>query len=287
MLAIIGKELRSFFSSMLGYAIIAFYMIVLGIYFVVINCLNQQGHFEYALSGISFMFIVLIPILTMKSIADERRNKTDQLLLTSPISVEKVVLGKYMGILSVYLIAMAITCVYPLVLSKYGELNLKLTYYAILGFTLMGAAYIAIGMFISSLTENSVISAVVTFIVVLITYLMQSIQPMLTNDNKMCWLVFGALVIVACIVLYALVQNIFIVGIVAIIGEVVLAILYAVKPEIYDNSLMGFAEKLSMIGPYENYLLGIINPSHSLYYLSVMAIFIFLTIQSIKKRRWN
>ena len=287
MLAIINKELRSFFSSMLGYAIIAFYMVVLGIYFVYINCLNQSGQFEYTLSSISFMFIVLIPILTMKSMADERRNKTDQLLITSPISVEKVVFGKYLGVLGVYLIAIVITCGYPLVLSKYGDLNFGLTYYSILGFALLGAAYIAIGVFISSLTENAVISAVVTFIVVLVTYLMSSLSSTLSNDNRVCWLVFAGLAIAACVVIYILVKNILIVGVVAVIAEAVLATLYFVKPEFYDNSLVGFAEKISMISPYQNYLQGIVNAKDIVYYLSVIAIFLFLTIQSIKKRRWN
>ena len=288
MFAIISKELRSFFSSMLGYAIIAFYMIVLGIYFVMINCLQQLGHIEYTLSSISFMFIVLIPILTMKSLADERKNRTDQLLLTAPISVEKVVAGKYIGTLAVYLIAMVITCVYPLILGRYSdEINYKIAYASILGFTLLGAAYIAMGVFISSLTENSVISAVVTFITVLLTYLMASLASALPNDNMTVWLVYAVLVLILCIIFYALVKNFFITGIVAIIGELILAILYVRTPKVYDGALVALAEKLGVLKPYQNIMSGSLNAADILYYISVIAIFIFLTIQSIKKRRWN
>ena len=164
MLAIIGREFRSFFSSMLGYAIIAFYMIVVGIYFYVVNLYMGYSTFETALTQSTFMFIVLIPILTMRSLAEERKNKTDQLLLTSPVSVEKMVIGKYLGILAVYMIAIVITFVYPIILSSFGDVNMGLTSYSILGFALMGAAYIAIGVFISSLTENPVIAAVVNYI---------------------------------------------------------------------------------------------------------------------------
>ncbi|MBE5935162.1 MAG: ABC transporter [Lachnospiraceae bacterium] len=287
MLAIISKELRSFFSSMLGYSIIAFYMVVLGIYFVMINCLGQHGHFEATLQSISFMFIVLIPILTMKSLADERRNKTDQLLLTAPISVEKIVGGKYIGTVSVYLIAMAITCVYPLIMGAYGDVNFKLTYVCILGFTLLGAAYIAMGMFISSLTENSVIAAVVTFITVLLTYLMSALSSSLPNDNMIVWLVYAVLYLVLIIVFYVLVRNLFITGIVAVVGEIVLAVTYVVKPEIYDNALIGLAEKLSILLPFQNMCYGNVSAADILYYISVILIFLFLTIQSIKKRRWN
>lgn len=287
MLSIIGKEFRSFFSSMLGYAIIAFYMLVVGIYFYAFNLFQAYPKFEYSLTSITFVFIVLVPILTMRTLAEERKNKTDQLLLTTPLSVEKIVIGKYLGTLSVYGIAMLITLVYPLILKSFGTVNLGLTYYAILGFTLLGAAYIAIGLFISSLTENPVIAAVVTFVTVLVTYLMASLGDMLPSGNLQSWIIFAVIYMILCFVLYSLVKSTLIVGIVAVVGEAVLAILYFVHPSIYDNTVAGVAKWLSVSKPFMYFSEGIVNASYIVYYISIIVVFLFLTIQSIKKRRWN
>lgn len=287
MIAIIGREFRSFFSSMLGYAIIAFYMIVVGIYFYVANFVIGYSTFETALTQSTFMFIVLIPILTMRSLADERKNKTDQLLLTSPLSVEKIVVGKYLGILAVYMIAIAITFVYPMILRSFGDVNMALTCYSIFGFALMGAAYIAIGVFISSLTENPVISAVVTFVVVLITYLMQSLSDLLPSGNMQAWIIFAVIFLILCIVLYTLVKNFLIVSVVGVIGEAVLAIMFFVDKSIYDNSIANLAKWASISEPYSYFTQGIVNAGYILYYISIVVVCLFLTIQSIKKRRWN
>ena len=287
MLANVQKEFRSFFSSMLGYAIIAFYMIVVGIYFYVANLYLGYSSFETALSQSTFMFIVLIPILTMRSLAEERKNKTDQLLLTSPLSVEKIVVGKYLGILAVYMVAIVISCMYPLILKSFGDVNMGLTYYSILGFALMGAAYISIGMFISSLTENQVISAVVTFVVVLLTYLMSSLSSLFPSGNLQAWIIFAVIFAILCIVLYTLIKNFMIVGTFAIIGEAILAILYFTNKSIYDNSIAGLAKWASISEPFSYFTQGIVNAGYILYYISIVVVCLFLTIQSIKKRRWN
>lgn len=287
MLAIIEKEFRSFFSSMLGYAIIAFYMVVVGIYFYVGNLYLGYSSFETALSQSTFIFIVLVPILTMRSLAEERKNKTDQLLLTSPLSVEKIVIGKYLGVLAVYMVAILISCVYPFILKSFGDVNMGLTFYSIFGFALMGAAYIAIGVFISSLTENQVISAVVTFVVVLLTYLMSSLSDLFPSDNLQAWIIFAVIFAILCIVLYTLTKNLIIVGIVAIIGEAALAILYFVHKSVYDNTIAGLAKWASISEPYSYFTQGIVNAGYILYYVSIVVVCLFLTIQSIKKRRWN
>lgn len=287
MLAIIGREFRSFFSSMLGYAIIAFYMIVVGIYFYVVNLYMGYSTFETALTQSTFMFIVLIPILTMRSLAEERKNKTDQLLLTSPVSVEKIVIGKYLGVLAVYMIAIVITFIYPVILSSFGDVNMGLTSYSILGFLLMGAAYIAIGVFISSLTENPVIAAVVTFVVVLITYLMQSLSDLLPSGNLQACVIFAVLFLILCVILYTLVKNMFIVSIVGIIGEGVIVALYFIDKSVYDNTVATVAKWASISEPYSYFTQGIVNAGYILYYISIAVVCLFLTIQSIKKRRWN
>lgn len=164
MLAIYKKELKSYFTSMTGYIFIAFFLVLIGLYYVVFNMINMYANFEYVLSGVSFIFVLLVPILTMRLMAEEKKQKTDQLLFTSPLPVSKIILGKYLAVLTVFLVVMGIVCLYPLILLQFGAVPLKVAYASILGFSLLGAAYIAIGLFISALTDSQVVAAVVSFI---------------------------------------------------------------------------------------------------------------------------
>lgn len=287
MLAIFKKELRSYFNSMMGYIFIAFFLVIIGLYFVVYNLMNGLPNFEYVLATISFIFTILVPILTMKIMAEENRQKTDQLLLTSPLKIESIVLGKYFSIMTIYGIVMCIICFYPLILSKYGTVNLKVAYASIFGFFLFGGAYIAIGLFISALTENQVVAAVVTFIVILITTLMESIAGILPTDNKSAWLIFSVLFIILCCVSYVLMHNAVLSLGLCIIGEIILTIMYLVKPTIFDGSIVLVFKWFSVASRYDDFSQGLFNISSIVYYISIIFIFNFLTVQALKKRRWS
>ena len=155
MLAIYKRELKSYFTSMIGFVFMGFFLAIMGIYTVVYNLVNAYSNFEYVLDSLSFVLIIIIPIITMRVIAEEKKQKTEQLLYTSPVSVEKIIIGKYLAVLTLFLIPMVITLFYPLILCQFGTINFATAYGGILGFSLMGATYIALGVFISSLTERS------------------------------------------------------------------------------------------------------------------------------------
>ena len=161
MTAIYKREVKSYLTSMIGYVFIFFILLLEGIYFTAYNLQGAYPIFGSTLSAIAFIFLILVPILTMKSIAEERKQKTDQLLLTAPVSVGEVVVGKYLALITVYMIPMAIISLYPLIMMKYGTVSVPMTYTAILGFILLGLAQIAMGVFFSSITENPVIAAVI------------------------------------------------------------------------------------------------------------------------------
>ena len=163
MLAIYKREVKAYLTSMLGYVFIALNLLLVGIYFTFYNLQYGYPYLDYTLSGVSFVFLVTTPILTMKVMADERRQKTDQLLLTAPITPGTIVAGKYLALVTIFLIPMAIICCYPLLLSSFGEVSLKMAYTALLGYFLSGCAYLALGMFLSSITESPVLAAVITF----------------------------------------------------------------------------------------------------------------------------
>lgn len=287
MLAIYKKELKSYFTSMIGYIFIAFFLVIIGLYFVVYNLNGGLANFEYVLSSVSFLYVILVPILTMRLMAEENRQKTDQLLFTSPLSPEKIILGKFLAVVTVFCIAMAVTLYYPLILSKYGEVDLKLAYAGILGFTLLGVAYLSLGLFISTLTESQVVSAVVCFIVVLISYLMTGIAGLIPSDNKSAWIVFGVLFLVVCIVSYLMMHNFMLSIVLGTVGEVALAMVYFIKPSFFDGSVVKFFNWFSVVDRFNNFTLGILDLSSIVYYLSMAFLFVFLTVEAVKKRRWS
>jgi ABC-2 type transport system permease protein len=287
MLAIYKKELRSYFTSMIGYLFIGFLLAIVGIYFMAYNLQGGSANFEYVLNSMVFVFVILVPILTMRLLAEEKRQKTDQLLFTSPLSVSKIVIGKYLAVLTVFVSAMVITMFYPLILSKYGTVSFKLAYTGILGFILVGAAYLAIGLFLSALFESQAIAAVVTFVVLLVTYIMQGIVSLLPTSNKAAWLIFSAVALIVAIVAYFMVHN----GTVAVGLGVVLesacAIVYFVKPSLYDGLVVKVFDWFSVVDRFDNFMNGILDLTGIVYYISIVVIFIFLTIQSLNKRRWR
>ena len=159
MKAVFRHELSSYFRTMTGYLFIGFLLLFVGVYSYVYNIQNSLANFEYVLSGMSFVFLLIIPVLTMGVIADEKRKNTDQLLYSLPLSMTEVVLGKYFAMLVILLIPTAVICFYPLILNLFGNVYLLKTFGAILGFFFLGAALIAVGMFVSSLTESPAVAA--------------------------------------------------------------------------------------------------------------------------------
>ena len=154
----------------------AFLLLMAGIYTCSVNFGAGYPEFERVISGISFIFLIIVPILTMRSFSEERAARTDQLLYTLPIRTSAVVAGKYLAMVTVLGISTLILCLYPLILSVYGDVYFVTAYASIFAFFLVGCALIAIGMFISSLTESQVISAVLTLGVFILLYLMNKYQ---------------------------------------------------------------------------------------------------------------
>lgn len=171
MTAIYKRELSSYFNSMIGYVFVAVLIFFTGIYFMAYNLYNGLPQFSYTLYSLMSILLITIPILTMKSMAEERHSRTDQLLLTSPVTLTGVVLGKYFAMVTVFLIPVALMAFCPLIIAMNGEARLLSDYAALFAFFLMGCVFLAIGMFLSSLTESQIISAVSTFAVLLILYL--------------------------------------------------------------------------------------------------------------------
>ncbi|MBR3772771.1 MAG: Gldg family protein [Clostridium sp.] len=283
MLAIFKKELKSYFHSMIGYVFMAFFLVVIGIYMFVYNFTYQVANFEYVLNSVTFVFIVLIPILTMRLMAEEKKQKTDQLLFTSGVSMAKIVLAKFFAVLALFGITMLVVCIYPLILNIFGDVPFGTGYASIFGFFIMGAAFIAIGLFISSLTDSQIIAAVISFLVLLVCYLAADISRILPTDRMSTMVITMILFIAFSYVIYLSIRKIYVATGVGVLGIVAFILLYFFKPSFYDNLLSKIVSSIAVMEPFENFCYGVISLNNIIYYLSIAALFIILTTLFVKE----
>lgn len=287
MLAVYKKEFKSYFNSMLGYVYVAFIILFIGIYFSYYNLRTGYPYFGQVLSSILFVFLIAIPVLTMRSLAEERKTKTDQILFTSPISITKIVMGKYLAMVSIFAIPVVISCLCPIIISFLGTAYFLVDYSCILAFFLMGCAYIAIGMFISSITESQVLAAIGTFGILLILYLMSAISTFLPSTAFASLIGFYVVVIIIALIFYALSRNSFIGIGITVVGIIAFTIAYIVKSSMFAGLLNGFLNKLSLTAYFSNFVYDTFDITAIIYFLSIGFVFVFLTIQSIQKRRYS
>lgn len=288
MLAIYKRELRAYFQSMVGCVFVAFLIAFTGIYFMAYNLVSGYPYFSYTLSGSLIVFIVGIPLITMRSLSEERRNRTDQLLLTAPVSLGKVVMGKYLAMVSVIAVPNIIFCIFPLIIKAQGTAYLTVDYISIGMFFLLGCVYAAIGMFLSSLTESQMIAFISTFGILLVLYLWDGIMSMLPVSAVSGLVGILIIVSVAAFYIWHMTGNALIAGAVEIIGAAAAAIVFAVKQELYENLLTNLLGRLALADVFTGITKNsIVDVTGIALYLSVIVVFVFLTVQSIQKRRWS
>ena len=192
MFAIFKREIRSYFQTVVGWLFIAAVLALYGLYFYAYNLRSGSPYVSYSLSAVSFIVMIAVPVLTMRSFAEERHTKTDQLMLTSPVPLGKIVFGKYLAMVGVFSIAMIVVALTPLFLSIYGSVPLGESYVAVLGFWLYGCACIAIGMLMSVVTESQVIAAVLGFAALFLGYMMSSITSMISQSGNLLTKILNA-----------------------------------------------------------------------------------------------
>lgn len=288
MIAIYKRELKSYFQSMIGYAFIAFLMLFIGIYFTAYNLNSGYPYFSYVLSSTMFIFLVAVPVLTMKCFAEERKSKTDQLLLTSPVSVLEIVLGKYFAMVTVFLVPVVLSCIYPLIIKAQGTAYLKADYAAILMYFAIGCVYIAIGMFLSSLTESQIIAVVSTFATLLILYLWSGVISFLPSDA--IYNLIGVIVIILLVgyLIYQVTKNWIIGGGIMAVGTIASVVTYIVNNDAFDSLLSTWLGKLDFTTMLDSVINNnLFDVSNLVVCVSVIFLLVFLTVQTIQKRRWS
>lgn len=289
MLAVYKKELKLYFNTMIGFAFVAFIVFLVSMFFCLYNLTAGNASFSTSLAGVSFIFFIVMPILTMRIMAEEKKQKTDQLLYTAPVTITQIVLGKFFAMVTVLLIPSVLFLLYPLILGLYGKTASSMTadYIAILGFVLFGALYLSIGLFISTLTESQVIAAVLTFGILLFTYFIGTILNVIPGTAPASLIGFSILVILAGIVIYYLTKNVVLSGLSGCVLEIVLVVLYFLKKTWFEGGFAKVAGVLDCSGRLDNLYVGVLDINEILYFVSGCAIFIFLTVQAVQKRRYS
>lgn len=288
MTAIYQRELKSYFCSMTGYVFVAFMTMFIGIYFMVYNMLSGYPYFSYTLSPVLTIMMIAIPILTMRSMSDEHRSRTDQMLLTSPVSVWGIIMGKYLSMVTVFAMPVAIACLCPLIIRAQGTAYLAEDYAAILVFFLLGCVYIAIGLFISSLTESQLIAAAGTFGILLLLLLWPGILSLLPSGALESMIGLMLLWSLVCFILYRLTDHGPIALILELAGTAVLAGAYLADKTLFERALTDLLGRIVLTDVFNSIMAThILDLGGILYYISTAGILLFLTVQSVERRRWS
>ena len=287
MTAVLKHELKNYFHSLTAYVFGAGLLLAVGLGALRYNLQAAVSNFEFALSYFSIVLAVIVPILTMRVIAEERRQRTDQLLYALPITTTQVIVGKYLALLTVYLIPLCVIAVYPLIFSRFGDVYLLTSYGSILAFFLMGAALIALGVFISSLTDNQGFAAGIGIAVILLNYYSVSLSEYVSST------VFGSIVALCVLVLALgavikyLTKNENLAYAVCFVLIAAIAITAFLDNTKFEGLLPAVMTRLSLFDRFTGFVNGVFDMTSVVYYASVAVFFLFLSVQSLEKRRYN
>jgi len=287
MIAIFKREFKSCFTGMIGWVIAAVSLFFLGLYFTNRNLLYASSDFASVLYTMTMILLFLLPAISMRSFAEERKNKTDQLLLTSPVSIPAIVAGKFLAELAVFALPLAAAVVMPLLLQAFGTVSLVAAYSALLGYLLLGGACLAVGTWISALTENQILAYLATFGALLVAYLMNGIQTMFTTGNLLAFIVFMIVLLVASVLVGVICKRLAAGAVVFCAGAVVLFVLFQLRPAWLLTAFNAVLSALALFEPFKDIVGGMFSIPAIVYYLSVMGLFLFLTGQALARRRWN
>ena len=287
MTAIFKREFKSCFTGMIGWVIAAVSLFFLGLYYTNRNLLYASSDFATVLYTMTMILLFLLPAISMRSFAEERKNKTDQLLLTSPVDIPSIVAGKYLAEVAIFALPLAAAVIMPLILTAFGTVSLVAAYSALLGYLLLGAACLAVGTWISALTENQILAYLATFGALLVAYLMNGIQTMFTTGNLLAFVVFMVIVLVAAILVGVSCKRLTAGLTVFCIGAAAVFILSLARPAWLLTAFNAVLDALALFEPFKDIVGGMFSIPAIVYYLSVIGLFLFMTGQALERRRWN
>lgn len=287
MIAVLKHELRTYFHSLTAYVFGAFLLMFVGIGAMLYNLQAAVSNFEFVLSFSCLVFVVIVPILTMRVIAEERKQKTDQLLYSLPITTTHVIIGKYLALLCVYLLPLCLIALYPLIFSQYGDVYLLTAYGSLFAFFLLGAALIAVGVFISSLTDNQGFAAGIGIAAILFNYYSVSLAEYVSATAMGSIIALLVLILVLGLIIRHVTRNNTLAYWVTLGLIAVETIACWVDASAFEGLLPKVMETLSLFERLYKFVNGVFDMTGIVYYLTVIVFFLFLSVQSLEKRRYN
>jgi len=287
MIAIYKKEMRTYFTNMMGYIFLTFMVLLVGIWYSLFNVRAGNPNYHAVLGDTTIFFFILIPVLTMRLFSEEARQKTDQLLFTSPLSVIEIVMGKFFAATSLFLIGTTITIIFPFMIRNHGNLPISQFVGTYIGFVLIGLSFIAVGIFISVLTDNQIVAAVVTVAAVLVMFMIDLIAISMPTSTFASFVFIAVLIIIVIVVWYNSTKHILSALIVGSAGIAFAIGLYWTNNLIFEGAIVRVLLWVSVYSRFNNFTVGILSSSDIIYYISFVALFCYLTINVIEKRRWR
>ena len=276
-----------YFRSLTAYVFGAFLLVFVGLGAMLYNIQAAVSNFEFVLSFSSLGFAIIVPILTMRVIAEEKKQKTDQLLYSLPITTTQVIIGKYLALLILYLIPLCIISVYPLIFSQFGDVYLLTSYGSIVAFFLLGAALIAVGVFISSLTDNQGFAAGVGVAAILLNYYSVTLSEYVSSTAMGSVIAMLVIALILGTVIHHLTGNENFAFGICILLIAAVGVGYLVAPSVFEGLLPSVMKQLSLFERFTGFVNGVFDLTAVIYDLSVIVFFLFLSVQSLEKRRYN
>ncbi len=286
MIAIMSREFRTYFQTPTGYIFMGLFLLVSGFFFTLGNLISGSSYFTSFLQSILFIYLLAIPLLTMRLLSEERRQKTDQLLLTSPISVTDIVLGKFFAAFIVFLLTLLVTVLYAVVVGIFGDLAVWQTVGGYIGFSLLGASFISVGVLISAVSENQVSAAFFTFFALLLIWFLNLVKSVAPID-PISGTIFAAVVVVGLAAFFfANTRSWIAAGAVVIVGAATIVILHLFSPQVFNGLIAEVLDWFSLLERFDAFTLGLVKLEEVVFYLSFTSMFLFVTVRLIEKRRW-
>ena len=287
MTAVFKRELHGYYTGMTGYIAAAFLLVFIGLYSVTLNLTYGYPNFEYVLDSMNFVYMVLIPMLTMRLVAEERKQRTDLLLYALPLSSTEVVIGKYLAACAVLALPLLVSGCCPLLLGRFGEVNYATAYASLLAFFLLGCALTAVGMFVSSLTDNQAVAGIGCFLVLLVDFYTSRLAGFVSSASYASFLVLMAAGLVIGLIVYLMTKNTVAALAAALVLDGGMLACYLMNSALFGGLMGKILSALCVFSRMTGFIDGVFDWGAIVYFLSAAAVFLFLTVQSLEKRRWS
>jgi len=286
MIAIIKKEMRNYFNHITGYVFLFFYTVLSAIFFIQTNVMQLNAEYFFTLINSTIIFMLMVPMLTMRLFSEEYAQKTDQLLYTAPITTASIVFGKFFAACLMLLIGVSITFIFPYLISAYGTLPINRIIGTYVGFYLMGVSFISIGILVSVSTHSQVVAAIGSFAMIFVFFMMGELVNLIPTTRDAGVIFAGVVSALIGYIFYSSTRNVWASGgVLAVLGSAI-GITYLTIPSIFDGLAIRSLNWVSLVSRFGSFSFGVLDVADMVYYITFAVLFCFFAITIIEKRRW-